>query len=80
MSTPSADPGANAAPGNPAYTGAVQASGRIIPPAEIPAPLPTRPLDLRADSRDSSLKDQMSNVADDMVSAAKSVFHSVLPK
>jgi hypothetical protein len=66
-------------PGNPAYTGTVQVDGRVTPPADIPE-APARPLDLRADRTDPSLKDQMSNVAQDMVSAARSVFHSVLPK
>jgi hypothetical protein len=65
---------------NPAFTGSVQADGRVTPPGEIPEPPPARPLDLRADRGDPSLKDQVSNVAQDMVSAAKSVFHSVLPK
>ena len=79
VSTPG-DTSVPGAPANPSYTGAVQADSRLTPPAEIPAPLPARPLDLRADNRDPSIKDQMSNVADDMLSAAKSVFHSVLPK
>lgn len=79
ISTPTDSP-VPGAPANPSYTGSVQANGRLTPPAEIPAPPPARPLDLRADNRDPSLKDQMSNVADDMLSAAKSVFHSVLPK
>ncbi|MGJ4927053.1 hypothetical protein ACQR1I_03510 [Bradyrhizobium sp. HKCCYLS2038] len=64
---------------SPSYTGALQPDGRPTPPAEIPAQQ-LRPLDLRADRADPSIKDQMSNVAHDMVSAAKSVFHSVLPK
>ncbi|MGY3450144.1 hypothetical protein [Bradyrhizobium sp. USDA 4353] len=63
---------------NPAYTGSVQPDGRPTPPAEIPAQQ-LRPLDLRAE-KDPSIKDQMSTVAQDMMSAAKSVFHSVLPK
>jgi hypothetical protein len=67
--------------GNPAYTGSVQINSRMTPPADIPEPPPARPLDLRADrGGDPTLKDQVSNVAQDMVSAAKSVFHSVLPK
>jgi hypothetical protein len=67
--------------GNPAYTGSVQVNSRMTPPADIPEPPPARPLDLRADrGGDPTLKDQVSNVAQDMVSAAKSVFHSVLPK
>lgn len=61
--------------GNPPYTGSVQASNRPTPPAEIPGP---RPLDLRADTE--TTKERMSNVAEDMLSAAKSMFHSVIPK
>ncbi|MBR1138298.1 MULTISPECIES: hypothetical protein [Bradyrhizobium] len=64
---------------NPPYTGALQPDGRPTPPAEIPT-RQLSPLDLRADKNDPSIKDQMSNVAQDMMSAAKSVFHSVLPK
>ncbi|MGJ5093539.1 hypothetical protein ACQR18_15805 [Bradyrhizobium oligotrophicum] len=64
---------------SPAYTGSLQPDGRPTPPAEIPVQQ-LRPLDLRADRSDPSIKDQMSNVAQDMMSAAKSVFHSVLPK
>ena len=78
ISTPSVD-GAAYTAGTPSYTGSVQVDGRLTPPADIPTPPPARPLDLRA-GRDPSLKDQMSNVADDMVSASKSVFHSVMPK
>ncbi|WP_315717558.1 MULTISPECIES: hypothetical protein [unclassified Bradyrhizobium] len=64
---------------SPPYTGSLQPDGRPTPPAEIPIQQ-LRPLDLRADKTDPSIKDQMSNVAQDMMSAAKSVFHSVLPK
>ncbi|MDU0956743.1 MAG: hypothetical protein E7A86_16450 [Bradyrhizobium sp.] len=64
---------------NPPYTGALQPDGRPTPPAEIPT-RQLSPLDLRADKNDPSIKDQMSNVAQDMMSAAKSVFHSVLQK
>jgi hypothetical protein len=59
---------------SPAYTGSVQADGRITPPAEIPL----RPLDLRADG--DTAKERMSNVAQDVLTAAKSMFHSVIPK
>ncbi|CAL75110.1 conserved hypothetical protein [Bradyrhizobium sp. ORS 278] len=82
VSTPPADPtvAAAGAPGAaPSYTGSLQPDGRPTPPAEIPVQQ-LRPLDLRADKSDPSIKDQMSSVAQDMVSAAKSVFHSVLPK
>jgi len=86
VSTPSADqsvaapiaPGSTASGASPSYTGSLQPDGRPTPPAEIPA-RQLRPLDLRAE-KDPSIKDQMSNVAQDMMSAAKSVFHSVLPK
>jgi hypothetical protein len=79
VSTPSVE-GAPYA-GNPPYTGSVQVDGRLTPPGEIPTPPGARPLDLRADGGgDPSIKDQVSNVAQDVVSAAKSVFHSVLPK
>jgi hypothetical protein len=52
---------------------------RPTPPAEIPlAPL-SRPLDLRAEVTVPAAKEHTS-VADDVLSAAKSVFHAVLPK
>ncbi|MGJ5176625.1 hypothetical protein ACQR16_06765 [Bradyrhizobium oligotrophicum] len=82
VSTPSADQAVAASSGsgaNPSYTGSLQPDGRPTPPAEIPS-RQLRPLDLRAEKADPSIKDQMSNVAQDMMSAAKSVFHSVLPK
>jgi hypothetical protein len=49
---------------------------RPTPPADIPDP---RPLDLHADAVDSP-PHQRTSVAEDMLSAAKSVFHSVIPK
>ena len=51
--------------------------GRPTPPADIPDP---RPLDLRAEATEPALARQHTTVADDMLSAAKSVFHAVLPK
>jgi hypothetical protein len=52
---------------------------RPTPPADIP--FPGTPIDLRADAADSSRPPQgRSSVAEDVLSAAKSVFHSVLPK
>jgi len=81
VSTPAAEQGVGAPStvgASPSYTGALQPD-RPTPPAEIPA-TQLRPLDLRADKADPSIKDQMSSVAQDMMSAAKSVFHSVLPK
>jgi hypothetical protein len=47
-----------------------------VPPGDIPSP---PPLDLRADSGRSNSPDR-TNVAEDVLSAAKSVFHSVIPK
>jgi hypothetical protein len=52
---------------------------RPTPPADIPD---ARPLDLRADATDPSDPSprQHTTVAEDMLSAAKSMFHAVLPK
>jgi hypothetical protein len=74
VSTPPAD-----SPSRPAYppTARVDDPHRPTPPADIPDPRP--PLDLRADAVDSPPRERPS-VAEDMLSAAKSVFHSVLPK
>ena len=51
-------------------------SFRPTPPADIPDP--RAPLDLRADATDQPAK--RPSVADDVLSAAKSMFNSVLPK
>jgi hypothetical protein len=79
VSTPPADtsgPGSSQAkPGYPS-TARVDDPHRPTPPADIPDP---RPLDLRADAVDSPAREH-TTVAEDMLSAAKSVFHSVLPK
>jgi hypothetical protein len=60
-------------PVNPSYTGSVRIDDplRPTPPADIPTAPPSRPLDLHADGK---------TVAEDMLSAAKSMFHAVLPK
>jgi hypothetical protein len=50
---------------------------RPTPPADIPPP-PRPPLDLRADATDPPAPVHK-NVAEEMLSAAKSMFHSVLP-
>jgi hypothetical protein len=73
VSTPPADMKPPPAP----RTGDTQ---RPTPPADIP--FPSTPIDLRADAVDSSPPPPQgrSSVAEDMLSAAKSVFHSVLPK
>lgn len=49
---------------------------RPRPPGEIPSP---PPLDLQADATGSARQDRTS-VAEDVLSAAKSVFHSVIPR
>jgi len=49
---------------------------RPTPPADIPA---SPPLDLRAEATEPAAREHR-NVAEDMLSAAKSVFHAVLPK
>jgi hypothetical protein len=49
---------------------------RPTPPADIPS---SGPLDLRAEAVDPVVREHTS-VADDVLSAAKSVFHAVLPK
>ncbi len=52
------------------------------PPADIPeaARRPLRPLDLRAEAVGSAARREHTTVAEDMLLAAKSVFHAVLPK
>lgn len=53
---------------------------RPTPPAEIPAPSVSRPpLDLRAEAAVPPQREH-TTVADDVLSAAKSMFHAVLPK
>lgn len=51
---------------------------RPVPPADIPSP---QPLELRTDNNAvPPLQQHNKNVAEDMLSAAKSVFHAVLPQ
>jgi hypothetical protein len=51
---------------------------RPTPPADIPLTRP--PLDLRAEAAAEPMAKEHTNVAEDMLLAAKSVFHAVLPK
>src|SRR5262249_27193251 len=62
---------------NPATTASVRNDdpNRLTPPADIPTP---PPLDLRAAASDAN--NRAKNVAEDMLSAAKSMFHTVLPQ
>ena len=67
----------------PPYAGAARIDdpGRPTPPADIPAASPaSRPLDLRAEAAAEPSTREHTTVAEDMLSAAKSVFHAVLPK
>ena len=50
---------------------------RPTPPAEIPV---SRPLDLRTDVAEPSVRERTTAVAEDVLSTAKSLFHAVLPK
>jgi len=72
VATPPADP-KGAYP--PART---EDPNRPTPPADIPDPRP--PLDLRADAVSPDAPAKRPSLGDDVLSAAKSMFHSVLPK
>ncbi|PDT70691.1 hypothetical protein CO683_08205 [Bradyrhizobium ottawaense] len=69
-------------PANPSYTASVSSDdpNRMTPPADIPVPVIAPPLDLRADAGGSMPRPKKTNVADEMLSGMKSMFHSVLPK
>lgn len=83
VSTPSpeayGDGGASQA--NPPYTASVgnDDPNRLTPPADIPVPVIAPPLDLRADAGATTPRPK-TNVADEMLSGMKSMFHAVLPK
>jgi hypothetical protein len=82
VSTPGPEAyGAAAGPANPAYTASVGAddTSRLTPPADIPVPMVAPPLDLRADASGPTPRAK-TNVADEMLSNVKSMFHAVLPK
>jgi len=64
--------------GRPPYADDASADPRHpTPPAEIPV---SRPLDLRADVAEPSVRERSTAVAEDVLSTAKSLFHAVLPK
>ena len=50
---------------------------RPTPPADIPV---SRPLDLRAEMAEPSVRERAKAAAEDALSTAKSIFHAVLPK
>jgi hypothetical protein len=72
VSTPSVE----SAQTRPSYAARGDDPHRPTPPADIPDP---PPLDLRADAAPNQPPREHRNVAEDMLSAAKSMFHSVLP-
>lgn len=84
VSTPSPEAYGNdgSSPANPPYTASVSNDdpNRMTPPADIPVPVIAPPLDLRADAGASMPRPKKTNVADEMLSGMKSMFHSVLPK
>jgi hypothetical protein len=83
VSTPAAEAYGNGGSSQPSppYTASVgnENPNRLTPPADIPVPMIAPPLDLRADAG-ASMPRPKTNVADDMLSGVKSMFHSVLPK
>ncbi|MET4276748.1 MULTISPECIES: hypothetical protein [unclassified Bradyrhizobium] len=83
VSTPAAEAYGNggSSQASPPYTASVgnENPSRLTPPADIPVPMIAPPLDLRADAG-GSMPRPKTNVAEDMLSGVKSMFHSVLPK
>jgi hypothetical protein len=85
VSTPAAetfDAAAGSSQMKPPSAGAARIDDprRPTPPAEIPAAAPASPpLDLHAEAAEPPTREH-STVAEDVLSAAKSVFHAVLPK
>jgi hypothetical protein len=78
---PTESPDQGSSPAKPPYAanGRADDPHRPTPPAEIPSARP--PLDLRAEMAERPReKTEKTSVAEDMLSAAKSVFHAVLPK
>jgi hypothetical protein len=82
VSTPSGETfDSGSSPTRSSYPSATRGDdpGRPTPPADIPPAPASQPLDLRAEAAEPAMRDHTS-VAEDMLSAAKSVFHAVLPK
>jgi hypothetical protein len=75
--SPASEPHGQApSPARPPYAEAVDPN-RPTPPAEIPL---SRPLDLRAEVAEPSVRERATAAAEDALSTAKSIFHAVLPK
>ncbi|HEY9455232.1 MAG TPA: hypothetical protein VIR82_21340, partial [Bradyrhizobium sp.] len=64
-------------PQRPPYAANAEDPRRPTPPAEIPL---SRPLDLRAEAAEPSVRDRTTAAAEEVLSTAKSLFHAVLPK
>ncbi|OKO80480.1 hypothetical protein AC629_27495 [Bradyrhizobium sp. NAS80.1] len=82
VSTPSSEAyGNGGSQANPPYTASIgnDDPNRMTPPADIPVPVIAPPLDLRADAGAATPRPK-TNVADEMLSGMKSMFHAVLPK
>lgn len=83
VSTPSSEAYGNggSSQANPPYTASIgnDDPNRMTPPADIPVPMIAPPLDLRADAGAATPRPK-TNVADEMLSGMKSMFHAVLPK
>jgi hypothetical protein len=77
ISTPptAGEPYGQAVPQRPPY--AADGARRPTPPAEIPL---SRPLDLRAELAEPSVRERTTAAAEEVLSTAKSLFHAVLPK
>ncbi len=73
------EPYGQATPQRPPYAANAEAGDprRPTPPAEIPL---SRPLDLRADVAEPSVRERTTAAAEEVLSTAKSLFHAVLPK
>ena len=75
--SPAAEPYGQAPPqARPPYAEASNPN-RPTPPADIPL---SRPLDLRAEVAEPSVRERATAAAEDALSTAKSIFHAVLPK
>jgi hypothetical protein len=74
---PAGDPhGQTSSQARPPYAEVVTPN-RPTPPADIPL---SRPLDLRAEVAEPSVRERATAAAEDALSTAKSIFHAVLPK
>jgi hypothetical protein len=72
---PAGEPYGQASQARPPYAEANP--NRPTPPADIPL---SRPLDLRAEAAEPSVRERATAAAEDALSTAKSIFHAVLPK